>query len=198
MSAIRWNFAQKRNTSFILADIGTVSCSDSGTVGSALSLRVGCRCGGDVTVAAALQSAQLAEDGVQIDILGICDKTDSINHFENRSSMQTHRPIEHENERKRRTTDAREQESEHLAIVTVKEGSCSTITIAEELLMAGTTNYERSNDETSSALITSTIVRSSGSRTFVFPECETRPRVYLTSCNAEKRKSLAERRNEQF
>lgn len=54
------------------------------------------------------------------------------------------------------------------------------------------TNYERSNDETSSALITRTIVRSSGNRTLarslrVFLECETRPRslVYLTSCNTE-------------
>lgn len=61
-------------TSFVFADIGIVASGDSSAVGSALPLRVGCRCGSDVAVAAALQSAQLAKDGVQIDILGICNE----------------------------------------------------------------------------------------------------------------------------
>lgn len=58
-------------TPVIFANVRCVRGVDSSTVWSPLPLGVGGRSRRDITVASSLQSAQLAEDSVQIDILGI-------------------------------------------------------------------------------------------------------------------------------
>lgn len=102
--------------------------------------------------------------------------------------------------KKKKTADTESKSLNISRIGTLKEGPCSMITIAEKLLMAGTRIMnDPTNDETSSALITRTIVRSS-----LVAQLARVPRMWNeASCvpdlvQRREAKVLGWRRNERF